>query len=1063
VPAPGKITPPWLTKSCVRMRLHDWLDAARERPVVWISAPAGAGKTTLVSGYLRARQLPALWYQVDAGDVDIASFFYYLGLAAKRAAPRRRNPMPLLTPEYLAGLPTFTRNFFRELARRLNKPYVLVFDNLQELDTNAPLYEALQAGVSELPPHLRAILISRSQPPPAFARMQVSGQLVQLDWNTLRLRPEEFIQFARFLGENDTRLSVAKAARLYDQCEGWIAGLILLLQGAETATSPQEGFDPATAQIMFDYFAAEVFARCNPAVKELLMQTALFSSFTPPMAASLSGNPRAATVLNDLVRRHYFTERRAGRGAGYQYHPLFRAFLLAQARELWGFAELARRRHKAAALLEQAGRPEEALALFLDAGDWGSATRLLVQHAPGIVAQGRLLTFAAAIRRLPPEVCEQEPWLRYWLGVCCLPTDPGEALAQFEAAFARFERDRDATGAFLTWAGAAEAIAFQMSDYGQFERWLDRLDRLTRAYPEFPSVEIEARVLGAAIIACLWHRPAHPSYTRWLQRATNLLHTCNDPAACARVAFNWLFFGFWYGEDGAQISEMLEYATSLSGRLADAPFEQHLIAHAEASLSAVTHDTQRTLRAMERVWDIGARTGIHLMDVLATGMGAWVCFCAGNLARGDELLQRMKELLERFGTKLDRIYYWQLRSWRAAKSGDFPAAERHIALSLQLNEELGPVPGITNANLIAAHYHVEMGKLDLARSELARADELLRDAPGGHLGYARGMVGAQLALAENKEVEGCELLGRALRLSRRMGFPNGTFFMGTSLSRLCTLALERGIEPDAAREFIRKFQLAPPDIAVAEWPWPIEIYTLGRFGVVLDGQPLRFEGKAPRRPLELLMALVSLGGSEVGEPRLSEMLWEDAEADAAHVAFTSALHRLRKLLGDDEAILLRDNRLSLNPNKVWVDAWAFERALAESGTEKTAGVDAERVLTLYQGPFLGDAAAPWAFPAREKLRAKFLRFLTWASHRSMQDGRLEDALRLLEKGLEVEPLAEELYRRLMRCHAALGRRAEALAIYQRCRKMLAAVLGIEPTPETETLYRALRDNRPLPP
>ena len=829
VPAPGKILPPQLKKSCVRRRLHDWLDAARRHPVIWISAPAGAGKTTLASDYLRARRLPALWYQVDAGDGDIASFFYYMGLAAKCAAPRQRKPMPLLTPEYLGGLPTFTRNFFRELARRLNKPCALVFDNLHEVDANAPLYEALCAGVSELPSHLRSILISRSQPPAAFARLQVSGQLAQLDWDALRLRLDESVQFTRFRGENDATLPVAKAARLHDQCEGWMAGLILLLEGAGAATSPQGAFDPSTAQVMFDYFAAEVFARCAQPVKELLLQTALLPGFSASMAGDLSGNPRAAAVLDDLVRRHYFTERRAERGAHYQYHPLFRAFLLARARELWEPAEFARRSHKAAGLLERAGRPEEALALFLDAGDWNAATRLLLQHAPGIVAQGRLLTFVAAIRRLPAEARESEPWLMYWLGVCCLPTDAGAALAQFEAAFARFERN--AGGAFLAWAGAADAIAFQMSDYGQLGRWLDRLDRLTQAYPEFPSVEIEARVSSAAIIACLWHRPAHPSFTRWLQRATNLLRSCNDPAACARIAFNWLFFGFWYCEDGAQLSEMLEYAVSLSQRLADAPFEQHLIAHAEASVSAVTHDTQRTLRAMERVWDISARTGIHLMDVLATGMGAWVCFCAGNLTRGDELLQRMKELLERFGTKLDRIFYWQLRSWRAAESGDFPAAERHIALSLQLNEELRPIPGITVANLIAAHYHVEMGKLDLARSELARADELLRDTPMGNLWYMRSMAGAQLAFAEGKEVEGCELLGRALRSSRRMGFTNGMSFMGASLGRLCALALERGIEPDVAREFIRKFQLPPPDTAVAEWPWPIKIYTLGRFGV----------------------------------------------------------------------------------------------------------------------------------------------------------------------------------------------------------------------------------------
>jgi DNA-binding SARP family transcriptional activator len=70
---------------------------------------------------------------------------------------------------------------------------------------------------------------------------------------------------------------------------------------------------------------------------------------------------------------------------------------------------------------------------------------------------------------------------------------------------------------------------------------------------------------------------------------------------------------------------------------------------------------------------------------------------------------------------------------------------------------------------------------------------------------------------------------------------------------------------------------------------------------------------------------------------------------------------------------------------------------------------------------------------------------------------------MLDLGLEADPLAEELHRQIIRCQAALGRRAEALSAYHRCRKTLAIQLGIDPAPETETLHRALRDNRPLPP
>ena len=142
---------------------------------------------------------------------------------------------------------------------------------------------------------------------------------------------------------------------------------------------------------------------------------------------------------------------------------------------------------------------------------------------------------------------------------------------------------------------------------------------------------------------------------------------------------------------------------------------------------------------------------------------------------------------------------------------------------------------------------------------------------------------------------------------------------------------------------------------------------------------------------------------------------------------------------------------------------AFERALAQTATGKTAEAGGEHVLALYHGSFLGDTAAPWALPAREKLRTKFVRFLTQASRQCMQEGRHEDALWMLDKGVEADPLAEELYCCLMRCHAALGRRAEALAAYQRCHKMLSTQLGIDPTPKTQALHRALHDNQPPSP
>ena len=118
----SKITRPILTGVFPRKRLFRHLDRLRKRPVIWVSGPPGCGKTTLVASYLQTCKIPCLWFQLDEGDADPATFFYYLGQAAARASPRKRKTLPLLTPEYFQDIPTFTRRYFEELYSRLIPP-----------------------------------------------------------------------------------------------------------------------------------------------------------------------------------------------------------------------------------------------------------------------------------------------------------------------------------------------------------------------------------------------------------------------------------------------------------------------------------------------------------------------------------------------------------------------------------------------------------------------------------------------------------------------------------------------------------------------------------------------------------------------------------------------------------------------------------------------------------------------------------------------------------------------------------------------------------------------------
>jgi two-component SAPR family response regulator len=204
------------------------------------------------------------------------------------------------------------------------------------------------------------------------------------------------------------------------------------------------------------------------------------------------------------------------------------------------------------------------------------------------------------------------------------------------------------------------------------------------------------------------------------------------------------------------------------------------------------------------------------------------------------------------------------------------------------------------------------------------------------------------------------------------------------------------------------------------------------------------------------MALVAFGGRDVNERQLTEALWPDAEGDAAHQACAVALHRLRKLLGCDEAISLQRNHFTLDPRHVWVDVWAFERGLAPEEGRAPQERRAAAAVALYQGAFLGKHMdLTWAIPLRERLRVKFMRYLAERGRALFQAGEHAAAIALFEKGLSADPLAEEFYRQLMVCYQAMDLRAEAIGVYQRCEKTLAASLGVAPAAKTVALFQTL--------
>ncbi len=173
---------------------------------------------------------------------------------------------------------------------------------------------------------------------------------------------------------------------------------------------------------------------------------------------------------------------------------------------------------------------------------------------------------------------------------------------------------------------------------------------------------------------------------------------------------------------------------------------------------------------------------------------------------------------------------------------------------------------------------------------------------------------------------------------------------------------------------------------------------------------------------------------------LIEALWPDASGPGAQKTLQITIRRLRELLGSAETLRVQDGKLTLDAGRCWVDVWALERMLNRvrdtlahgvwDGAGQRALAEAQR---LYQGHFLvGEPDQPWLIGRRERLRERLLRVLDSAGLQLERARRFSEAQALYEQAVDVEPLAEELYRRLMLCLSAQGRRAEAMEVYRRC-------------------------------
>ncbi len=790
----AKITRPRFADVFKRERLFALVGDPRNR-VVWIAAPPGAGKTTLASSYLAASDVPHLWYQLDAGDGDLATFFHYLGLAVRAAAQRPALALPHLTAEYLTGVRAFARRYFEALATQLEPPFVLVFDNYQDVPPNASLHSIILEAIRALPRGFRAIVLSRTPPPPELA----SEGLALLGWEELQLSPEEV--------EGIERLRNRGRGLSRDTTSRWAAGLALMLE--RDGAAPVNASPESNPQLLFDHYAAGFFQTLDAKKQELLAASALLPKMSAATLAELTGAPDAGEVLEELHRRNYFTLKHAE--PAYEYHPLFRDFLLRQGKRTFTPAQIHALRRKAAALAQGDGQLETAAELLRASGDFEGVAQLVIANAQALLLQGRGQVVEGWLAGLPAEVRAAQPWLSYWHGLCRLPYSPEQARSHFEGAYAAFRED--AVGRCLTWCAIVDSYVYEWGNFQPLLGWLAAMDDLLGAQPDLPP-EIEAQVACGMFLAMMYAQPAHPQMARWEARAREIMLQGSHPALQVKIGNSLIIYYTWWTGELEKAELLVRTLRSQVEQPGMPPLLRITWDAMAAGFYWMSAANAHCIACVEHGLETGRVNGVHTWDRLLCAQGVFGTLSAGDREGARRYIERM-EFSAAMSRPMDHAMYDYQSAWYRFAEGDAAGAREFARKAVDMAEAAGAVfPASVMRN--------DLGRVLCRLGEKERGLSLIRRSriEGRSMGartveYLTLMAEAEVALEAGDEAACIEPLRRGLAVAAAQGFVNQTWWSSELMERLYRVALAHGIEPQFVAEQVRRRGL---DISVERPP-----------------------------------------------------------------------------------------------------------------------------------------------------------------------------------------------------------------------------------------------------
>ena len=742
-----------------RPALQETLSLALERKLTILSAPAGFGKTSLLSAWAQQLDLPVAWLSLDEGDQDATRFWSHL-LASLASLPSLK-PLDierLFLPALQSHQPQPPRAILISLINSLTAlegHFALVLDDLHLL-TERAIHTDLLFLLEHMPTTMHVIVATRADPPWPLGRLRASQQLVELRADNLRFSIEETTAF--FQQASGTRLPPASLAALAERTEGWITGLqiaALSMQDQDDITQFIEGFTGGHRYLL-DYLSEEVIDKQPEDIQRFLLDTAILTQLNASLCNDVTGRDNSQALLEQLEHKNLFIVPLDEQRAWYRYHQLFadllRKLLLKQQPDRVHELHLL-----ASQWYERHNMMTEAVRHALASENLNQAAKLLREHGFEGMQRGEVATVMNWLDALPENMILNTPLLLATKAWGLMFTGK---LAEAEALLNRLPEDAD--DAIQGYRGAM--LSFILGSRGEIAPAIDHARIALERLPRGISLP---RAFSASILSSL-HRVQgnFPASLDAIQEAVQISGQSGDEHMVILAKCNLAGTLILQGrlqEAAAACADTLAYAENLGALASKKP---PYFGYALTALAAIQYEHDELDAAEETLYD--AIQQAELWD------------------QREVIMQANLELVEIYRSRRD------LHAARRALDAALEAAGKAASWSIT------PIQAANVRLLIAA------GRME----EAARAMETMGIStdvePSFHL-MIHHLTLARLLLAQGNLQEAGELLNRLYTLARSSGALG--YLLETRMLQVC-VSHARGDVNDALHKLSHALELA---------------------------------------------------------------------------------------------------------------------------------------------------------------------------------------------------------------------------------------------------------------